>query len=392
MDHAAARQRPFVPPAPLVRQNALANVVAPPPPPPPPPPPAPEPVRKTTGVNTINGAVGGKTLTARTFCITVNAEDEVEVQFPNAIQNPDPEFIEKVRYVIWQREKAPTTGHIHLQAYVELFRPCTHVMLKRMFKCPTMHIEKRYGTQEQAIDYCKKDYEGKLPDDGPFEYGTKATTDGSTGGRNLSLTNAVKVTQEKGVNSLITEDPVAFVKWHKGLRELEYTMKLLDAGKKDRYLEVMVFFGEPGSGKTMTAFDFCRKSNLDYYILCPPDRNQTIWFNGYNGQQALIIDEMNGNWISWTMILRMLDKYPLQLQQKGSMTWAQWTYVILTSNAHPKDWYPTYAGGQDSYALQRRITKIIHFTGNEKNKNWNKYLCDWDGVDGEKLLTPNDDE
>lgn len=66
------------------------------------------------------------------------------------------ETTEWLRYIIFGKEIAPTTGTKHLQGYCELGKQFTMGQLKKHFH-KTAHYEKRRGTQQEAITYCKKE-------------------------------------------------------------------------------------------------------------------------------------------------------------------------------------------------------------------------------------------
>lgn len=70
-----------------------------------------------------------------------------------ATLSEDPDF----RYIIAGEEVCPETGRAHLQGYVEFHRAFSLTSVKDAFGWPTAHFEPRRGTQEQAIDYCKKE-------------------------------------------------------------------------------------------------------------------------------------------------------------------------------------------------------------------------------------------
>ncbi|ESU40852.1 DNA-dependent RNA polymerase beta' subunit/160 kD subunit [Giardia duodenalis] len=88
----------------------------------------------------------------RSYCFTYNLPDGTETWTPG-----EP-LSNKVRYVIWQLERAPTTNQLHVQGYVE-FKNATRVAgAQRALGLPnTAHFEMRRGTREQARNYCKKD-------------------------------------------------------------------------------------------------------------------------------------------------------------------------------------------------------------------------------------------
>lgn len=67
-------------------------------------------------------------------------------------------------YGVWQLEICPDTRRIHVQGYVELSVQSTLGCIKKKLHDDTVHIERRRGTQKQAIDYCKKAESSYLPE------------------------------------------------------------------------------------------------------------------------------------------------------------------------------------------------------------------------------------
>lgn len=90
---------------------------------------------------------------------------------------------ETVRYVVAGLETCPETGRLHWQGYVEFTQAVDLSRVKQELDCAWVHLEPRRGTQQQAMDYCKKGDSGVLDDDGDkilFEEGTPAA-DGKRG-------------------------------------------------------------------------------------------------------------------------------------------------------------------------------------------------------------------
>lgn len=87
-----------------------------------------------------------KKMTSRNYCFT-------------AWKKPELEKLKKehIKYLCFGIEKAPTTGKIHYQGYIEVKTPMRISGIKNMMCDNSVHLEKRMGTRDQAIDYCKKD-------------------------------------------------------------------------------------------------------------------------------------------------------------------------------------------------------------------------------------------
>lgn len=81
------------------------------------------------------------------------------------------EFDNDVKYCIYQREIAPSTGKKHYQGYIEFKEGKTLKNVLNYFQCKC-HLEHRKGNQEQAIEYCSK-FETRDKTFSLVEYGQK---------------------------------------------------------------------------------------------------------------------------------------------------------------------------------------------------------------------------
>lgn len=112
---------------------------------------------------------------------------------------------------------------------------------------------------------------------------------------------------------------------------------------------VEVYWGPTGLGKSRKAWDV---AGHDAY---PKDPNTKFW-DGYRDHKSVVIDEFRGL-INISNLLRWFDRYPVLVEVKGSAVVLKAEKIIITSNLHPREWYPlidvaTYE------ALLRRL--IIH--------------------------------
>lgn len=94
---------------------------------------------------------------------------------------------------------------------------------------------------------------------------------------------------------------------------------------------VTVFWGPTGTGKTRRAWEL---GGMDAYPKVP---NTKFW-DGYQGQKVVIIDEFRGD-ISISNLLRWFDRYPVLVEIKGSSTILCAETVYITSNLSPREWY-----------------------------------------------------
>lgn len=248
----------------------------------------------------------------------------------------------QLRGAVWQLERCPSTNKLHIQGYIEYTAPLRMSAVKKHIgdRC---HLETRKGTREQAIQYCRK------PDtrvEGPWELGSF----GGEPGKRTDLHDVAERIQAGDSLSCVVEDfPVQYIKYRRGIEALHARISQASAYKW-RSVTCNVYYGDSGAGKTRKAID---EAGGDFYIL---DQGERVWFDGYESQKTLIIDDFYG-WIKYGMLLRILDGHPYRCEIKGGFKWALWTKIIITSNKHPNEWYQQGM----TPALKRRIAQIMHF-------------------------------
>jgi len=96
-------------------------------------------------------------------------------------------------------------------------------------------------------------------------------------------------------------------------------------------------------------------AGMDSY---PKDPNTKFWC-GYVDQEHVVIDEFRGR-IDISHLLRWLDRYPVNVELKGSSIPLRAKTIWVTSNLNVDEWYPE-VDSQTLDALKRRI-KITKFS------------------------------
>lgn len=250
-----------------------------------------------------------------------------------------------MRYACWQMENGSKSGYIHIQGYVELTKPQRLSWLKKSLNRDDIHCEPRKGTRDQARAYCMKE---DTRVEGPWEEGT--WEQGGQGHR-TDLDDIYGMLKEgKSLLEVLEEHPATFMRMTRGIRDAKFLLDQAQA-KRFRKVKTTVLVGAAGSGKTRTVYDIGGYDRV--YKL---DQGDQVWFDGYAGEDILLIDDFYG-WIKWGMLLNILDGYPLRLPVKGSFTIAKWTKVYITSNRSPGTWYSKGSAPE----LKRRILKVLKF-------------------------------
>lgn len=216
---------------------------------------------------------------SRGWCFTLNNYTQEDIEHLKSIP---------VEYIIFGKEKAPTTGTPHLQGYV--YFPTPRVMPKKLI--PRAHLEPQRGTPNQASDYCEKD--GDF-----YESGTRP----KQGKRNDldEVYDAVR-TGTKTVSDIIEEQPEVYNRAFRALHALE------DIGVQKRFnvrrtepKECIWLYGKAGMLKSEFVFD---KVGEDSLYLFPYDNNG--WWDMYSGQNCIFFDDFRAQ-ISFSDLLRLTD-------------------------------------------------------------------------------------
>lgn len=270
----------------------------------------------------------------------------------------------RVVYSICQLERAPSTERLHVQGYLELKRSADFRACQRLIGDDTAHLEPLRGTRSQAREYCRKE-ETREPEGGPWEFGQwrEEREEGTARGARSDLHGVASAILEQGLDAdtVAKTFPTEYLKYHRGVREL---VAVRDRGLNrgaGRNVTVEIFVGGSGKGKTRRAL----YENPGSFILDTQAKGDTVWWDGYNGQKTVIIDEFSGQ-LPYRYLLQLLDPFPAltRLQVKGGYVPAEFTKVVVTSNKMPDIWYnPEKVGEYEGGPLERRVVQgtFIYF-------------------------------
>lgn len=284
---------------------------------------------------------------ARSYLFTSFVEDQVEGEiYVDLLKD-----VKDIKYCILQLEQCPSTSRLHLQGYV-CWKNAKTMQASKTILGPSCHLEVRRGSDEDAVTYCSKS-DTRIA--GPWEWGERLHQGKSS--QLLSVCQDIQSGNIQTLEQLISQAPDTYCRNRNGIRDiLGNTIK--KRTKTFRTLTVEIYYGEAGTGKTRRVYE----QEPDLYSMEQSANGSDVWFDGYEGEKTLLIDDFYG-WIRFSFILKMLDGYRLKLPVKGSYTWAEWDKVLITSNAAPWDWY-RWSNLINWEAFQRRITKVYHFTAN----------------------------
>lgn len=255
---------------------------------------------------------------------------------------------ELVRGMVVQKELCPSTNRIHWQGYLEFSQPIRMSGVKKLFGDDTMHLGTRFSGRDNCIDYCSK---SRTRVDGPWMYGSCKVKSGK--GQRTDLQKIANDVKTLGLSGAIDNNPAGYLRFTRGMESLARHYQPRPGNWRTVTTECII--GLTGLGKTRWAYE----TYPELYKVQKPKRGQQLWFDGYVGQSVLLIDEYRG-WIDYSLLLQLLDGYPVQLQIKGGVTWANWTKVIITSNDPIESWHKNQP---DISPLLRRIHSTTYWRG-----------------------------
>lgn len=286
-------------------------------------------------------------MTTRRICWTYFIDEDALFELDEAIQT-----IRRgnhFRGMVYQLERAPSTGREHIQGYTEYSQPRRLSTLRTEYPDGT-HLEPARGNRTQCVEYCTKQdtrVEGPWCDEvlQSKTMGKQGTrTDLSSAAERILSTNITK-------SELAVEHPRMVLQYPRGVQELFAIRSLRAKSVLRPDLRVEVIYGPAGCGKTRFA-----TRDLESTFILDGSNSDTLWFDGYQDESRLVLDDFYG-WIRHGTLLRLLDIYPFRCPIKGGHIYAQWNHVYITSNRHPSTWYDKFPWNEDM-ALQRRIHRI----------------------------------
>lgn len=122
---------------------------------------------------------------------------------------------------------------------------------------------------------------------------------------------------------------------------LEQRLKASYAKQRSREFRTVkgvLLWGPAGTDKSKRAlYDGALKRLHDTYNVM--DSSNLKWFNDYDGEKTIVINEMSGAKCKFTRWLEIVDGHQMQIETKGGHTYAEWTTVFMTSNKDPDTWW-----------------------------------------------------
>ncbi|AXH73400.1 MAG: putative viral replication protein [Circoviridae sp.] len=278
--------------------------------------------------------------TGRRYCFTVN--------------NPtiDPSFDSTIlRYLLFGRELAPTTGTPHLQGYLETKTPTRITRLHTIPGLESAHFLLARGTSDENRAYCTKS--GNY-----LEFGTP----GPGAGARTDLTACVAILREHpnrtGLKRILDEHPGDYIRYWRGFESASQLIRPHpepepDVTLRDWQIELMDILEEHEPDKRKIHFYIdpkgaAGKSWMARYLYClAPDKTLVLsnakhdrLYHVYDGQSRVIFDmtrspDEQGDHMPYQVIENIKNGYKPPGMYGSQPQFFKRPHVVVFSNQTP---------------------------------------------------------
>lgn len=244
------------------------------------------------------------------------------------------------KYIVMQHERCPDTGRLHWQCYLESTHPVRVALLQKEFirgahykPCSRSRAANvAYCTKEESRHECNKQYswgstERKRKQADAFDWG-----------------QFVEQARRTSLRNMFEQFPAATVRHWQAVKKIRSLEKI----ERPDGVELIILLGAPGTGKSRT----CKMEWPDGWYK-PADlstKGDAVWWDTYDGEETIIWNDFRPELLPLTVMLQLVDFYPLKLPVKGSFEGIAAHRVVLTTNSlTPENWY------EGDEAWRRRI-------------------------------------
>lgn len=241
-------------------------------------------------------------------------------------------------YLLAGKEKAPSTGHVHMHIYVQFPTP-RRLSLKKILGA---HVEKTRGSTEQNIQYIKK------PDtDIVVEEGSPRLNHVPT------IAEAKKMDDLSGLN----------LNYYNIVQKIEAD-KQKKINPQDYYKEIEVYWiwGESGAGKTRYAIEDMKKRNITAFNEVKYDGS--FWHGVQEDCDTCLYDDWRDGHMKPTELINFIDYNRHVMNIKGGSIRNNYKLIYITSLQSPESIYPKIPE-ETSKQWLRRIKSIINITNQQ---------------------------
>lgn len=259
-----------------------------------------------------------------------------------------------LKFATGQLERAPSTGQLHIQAVCGARSQLRFRAWKNLLGA-TVHFQS-VRSLPKSIAYCNKAETRVEP---PFSFGE---TPRGRGTRTDLLTVRDSILGGSKTWDLYNDHFESYARYNRFFNQFRILHQQRQRREKGYAPPtVYIYHGHSGTGKSRRAeYEATAKYGVHGWY-----RLTSSWFDGYDGEPGLIIDEFYG-FLTPHQFLQLLDGYSNLLPVKHSGAVSHFETIWITSNSAPEEWWPNLrASGKFvpewDAAIRRRCSDVVAF-------------------------------
>lgn len=258
----------------------------------------------------------------------------------------------------FQPEICPDTGRWHIQGCIRFGHPQPFAYVKALLD--KAHWEPAFNPQKLW------QYAGKLltrvPGAQVYEHGV-GPKQGERNDLHSFIEEAKGLAAGKATVEGLKDDHYKVEARY--TRYFDRTVQRYLPERKDK-TQVTVIYGEPGTGKSHFMREKAKqlmeelKTTVEPFYPVEGNGNGLLWWDRYNGQPIVIIDDLDDTHLSLANWKRLCDKGPAEFQAKGvTVKWGA-RYLLVTANKAPASWWHRSVP-EDRMAALSRIDELQYW-------------------------------
>ena len=251
-----------------------------------------------------------------------------------------------LKYWCYQIEEGEESKSWHAQIFMQFSQCVKGSVVQRMVGGNNPHIEVAHHPVE-ARNYCMKE-DTRVTE--PVEYGVFNVK--YTQGYRTDLNIAKLAIREHGNYRKCLEDDSLDQITSRHPKWVQDQLTMVQRTIRDPPI-VTVYYGPTMTGKTLR----CHVNNPGIHEV-----RLDSGFINYSGQDLILFDEFDKEPWPFGLMLKLLDRYPFQVNIKNGYCWWEPSRIFMTSTEHPSEWYIGKKGVNPDHINQfiRRINILIN--------------------------------
>lgn len=270
----------------------------------------------------------------------------------------------QLNYGVWQVERCPSTRRLHVHLYIVTKNQVRVDVVRKAFPAD---VRVRKGTDQECWDYCSK--EASRASETFYPFGNHRSR--GAGKRTDLVAARDLIKSGAGIAAVFNTDA--------DYQCVRYAMLAATIMEPSRSWapEVWWHHGATGTGKTRLAFDELSRRFPGFQPWM--SMSSLDWFQGYDCHPGVIFDDFRKGSCKFDFLLRLLDRYPLQVPTKGGSRQFLAKVIYITS-----PWSPTTMYGSEDDKVAQLLRRLICSCPNGHDFDLPSY--DFGGDIGSKTL------